>query len=299
MIILTATDSNPEVRNTIMTVLEGQSVPFVTDAPALDFCLCNFECEYEAPVFGIDKQGGIDTSSVVFKKQIPTDSIVWSLLKDGVNIATLNNNALGTYYPTFESQPDQLGFVLNWNTVLTTHGPGVYQIQAVRNQLGSVSTTLSYKFDLMPFTEEMANNTVKIDTYQNGNIKSSPIDYTGMNWLQSIRIRGTFGDKQPKLEINNFKSSTYEKQQIRDIVTNEYTLTTELLIADVANKLIYDCLLGNKVLVSDYRLFNQEIYRNIPLVWTGIESNHKQDNTKSTFNFIFEDRTDNNIKTNY
>ena len=43
MIILQMSDTNPLVRETIMTVLEGPSIATVTTIPATDFCLLDFQ----------------------------------------------------------------------------------------------------------------------------------------------------------------------------------------------------------------------------------------------------------------
>lgn len=302
MIILQMADTNPLYGHTIMTVLSGPFVNTVSEVPALEFCILDYESEYFECVFGGDANEDYqnDQTSVIFRKQIATDTIVWNLKKDGVTVAILNTNALGTYYPTFDNQPEQLGFLLDFQKVLVAHGSGVYQIESVINQLGQDTTKLSRKFQLLPFTEEAADGTVKIETFQNGNIRNIGVDYTGINWKQSVRIKGKFGDKQPLLEINNYVDSSYKKQQIVTVVNTEWTLETNLLTNGVSDELIYDNLTGNDIFITDYNLLNNSItYKRVSTSLQDIEANHKENNTKSTYNFIFGDRLENNRKTNY
>ena len=121
-----------------------------------------------------------------------------------------------------------------------------------------------------------------------------------MNWKQSIRISGKFGDKQPQLEINNYVDSEYKKQQIVTVVNTEWTLSTNLLTNDVSNELIYDNLTGNDIFITDYNLLNNSItYKRVSTSLQDIEAEHKENNTQSTYNFIFGDRLENNRKTNY
>ena len=46
--------------------------------------------------------------------------------------------------------------------------------------------------------------TVRIETTQNGYIIGQGLDFTNTNWKQQIRIPGFFGNKQRRLEQDNY-----------------------------------------------------------------------------------------------
>lgn len=231
-----------------------------------DFCYCGFDCNYEelalADVADASSYKN-DSSSFLFRKVNSADTISFTLRKNGVQVAVLNDNTFGTLYTSFAQQPLYSGFAINWRAVLATFGAGKYNFIATLNILGTIYTSESRQFRLLPFSDEVADSTVRIESFQNGNIIDSEFDFAGLNWYSSYRIGGFFGEKTPVLEVDNYVNQEYKKVQIADRLRVEYTLYTRLLPSEISNAIAYNQMLANRILVTDYNVLNHEIYRQI------------------------------------
>lgn len=151
---------------------------------------------------------------------------------------------------------------------------------------------------LTPYSEESADETVKIETVHNGCVESG-IDYGSAGWIRSIRIPAIFGDKVQRLETDNYVDTNNKKTQIRDQIVNEYTLETKRLPSSVMTPLIEDKLLANQIFITDYNLFNFDDIRQLEVVAIEItEQNYSSKSRKASFKIAFEDKLQNIIKRN-
>jgi hypothetical protein len=88
--------------------------------------------------------------------------------------------------------------------------------------------------------------------------------------------------------------------QIQDKIVEEWELETNMLIFDVHDILIKDNIRANKILLSDYNVFNEEIIRRKELYCIDIsEKKSFKKNKMSKFLIKFTNKLDNNIKTNF
>lgn len=285
--------------------LAGSLLPNIPIEATNDFCYCG-ECEYKELVFASNSSDWWknDKSAFLFTKLIAADTITIKLQKNGVDVATISDDTLGTYYSTFTAQPLYVGWVADWKAIYTAHGVGEYQVIAEKVILGDA---VNYNFESQIFTlkvysDLLADGTVRVETYQKGNIRSSVFDYTDLlpnGWYQSYRLRGIFGYKTPKFETDNYISNDYQRVQIQDKIVNEYTLETELLPSNISNALIYDNLLSNEFLITDYNQFNEEIYRRISLYPISVNKDFFGNNRRTKFAIKFVDKFDSVIKSNY
>ncbi len=271
-------------------------VPFIAQIPQNNFCYCKLECEYKELVF---TDGGVDSwkndkSSFIFQKLVPADTIAFELWKAGQKVADIVNSDYGQYYDfaAFASQPNYKAVILDWTLIWGAFGFGEYQFKAVQNITGAVSTFESRLFRLLPYADDLADGTVKIESYQNGNIIGSPFDFTGLNWYSSYRIAGKFSAKTPVLEVDNYVTSDYQKTQIQDKIRTEYTLQTKLLPSVVGNPLIYDQTLANTILITDYNVLNYQIYRQLPVRTVGVDATEYGQSRGMSFAVKFEEVTD-------
>ena len=102
------------------------------------------------------------------------------------------------------------------------------------------------------------------------------------------------------METDRYMTSEYEIKQIRDQILTEYKLLTKLLPANISNQMIYDNLLSNQFLITDYNLRNTEIFRRVDVMPKEIdETNIRGQSDKINYVITFEPKDKNTIKTNY
>lgn len=303
MIKLTINNTRPwtqvegqAVKSTPSTILAAQPTDII-----LDVCGDN---AYEELVFALD--GGEwwqnDKSEFITKKLVSTDTILFELYKDGVKVADLNDDTYGVFYNGFTNQPLYVGYLIDWLYVYLMLGVGKYQVKTNKTILGTTTVEESRIFNLMTYSDEAADNTVRIESYQTGTIKNNPIDYEGLlpnGWYGSIRIAGKFGNKTPKLTKDNYLDYDDVVQQNILTTVNEWTLSTELLPSYVSDKIVYDYLLANSIQITDYTLLNEDVYRRINVLFDEYQEK-KNHNFSKMANFVFKfvDKIQNIKKTN-
>lgn len=286
--------------------MDASVVTPYTEEDSYDICICE-RCDYEEMAF-VNNGGEYwknDYKTILEKRVFSADTITFKLLdaddSDAV-LATLNASTYGTYYDfgnaLFADYPNYKGFEIDWNLVQLGFGYGRYKLRVERVSLGTTYTKDSHVFNVVEFTETRANGTVRIETYQNGNLQKR-FDYTGLNWRQSTRIKGFFGNKKPTLIIDNYEDFNREVREIQGKIEDTYYLNTDLLKAEIFNYLNYNGLRGNTILITDYNKPNQEIYRRKSIYLTNFEDiqNHMR-TAKSSFYYSFKDKVNNDIKRN-
>lgn len=307
MIVKYLQNSNPrgDIQGGIAQANAGVSATTVIP-PSNDYCYCAVECEYIELAFAdlISNDGyKNDTSSFLFNRVTAGGIVTFELYKSDTKIADLNNNDYGVYYPIFSSQPFYAGFVIDWRKVAIGFGFGKYQLKAQITILGQSYVYESRKFRLLPFSDEAANNTVKLTAYQSGNIVGSDLDYSDLidgGWVESYRLQGIFGFKEHELIQDSYQNSDYTTRQIRDEVVRSYKVETKLLPSQVANWLTENASLSNYLEVTDYNIFNTEIYRDLPVRISGfgeIETYLQKRSNRYVIDFV--DRKPNLIKRNF
>ncbi len=274
-----------------------------------DICACaGVECERNLDVFADlndSSEKKNDKTSFLFKVFVPTDTGTMSLFKNGVEIAQLNNNNYGTYYAlgnlgSSYGQQFYLGYLVDWNLVLGLHGVGYYEIKANLTIFGLPKEILSEKYNLQKYSDEAVDGSVKITTFQNGNIESSPFDYTNMNWYQQIRISGIFWNKQSEIITDNYFTSNRTITQIQDSIKYTYELCIEFVQDSVSKFIIENAILSNEIYITDYNFTNTTDYVNYPVNVEEITDTtelYKYNGRSHTIKFT--DRTQNIRKRNY
>lgn len=305
MITERLTNTSPERLGIMATRSCGVAKPKI-DAQALCDCVCE-DCLQTLDVFA-------DTSSTdskrndkrefLFRVLDVTDTAVLKLFKDGTEIATLNNNAYGTFYDLGTlGTGDQLfyiGYLIEWRNVLSAHGIGEYYVKAELTIYGSSVESYSQIYNLMPYDEETVDGTVRIVTYQNGNIESSNFDYTGLNWYQEIRIKGIFWQKRPELTTDTYFTTARKVTQIQDSIKYKYTLETRFMTGETSDYLVSNKMLANDILITDYNQCNTESYCDLPVVIEEFDNTEELSYFRGRYHVItFADRTQNIRKRNF
>jgi hypothetical protein len=278
-------------------------VSALVDAPGFDVCACDQTCEFEENAFV--KNGGAwwekDKKRFIRSKVFASDTIVFSLLKDGVQVAVLNSSTYGDYYDFGSNLLINANYkciILDWTLVQQAFGYGKYKVRTVHASLAVDRTYDSHTFHVREFVAEVANGTVRIETYQTG-VLMNGFDYSGINLYQSLRIKGRFGDKKPEYSLEYYQDLNRKEKQIQASVRDVFTLETEILPASVYNVLNYDDILANDIYITDYNLDNQEEYFRKNVVFTNMPDaeNHAM-TKKADFVYEFKNKVDNIIKRN-
>ena len=270
------------------------------------------ECVGALPVFGDlfsdDLQNNDFTSVLAWQRKLSVVS--FELLDENCNkIADLNDNTYGIYYPdgywstangfTF-FQNNYTGYKLDWKKVLQAFGPGGYKIKQVKYKIltpTEITEECSCAYELSQYSNSFANETVRIETTQNGYIIGEGLDYTNINWCEQIRIPGFFGNKQRRLEQDNYLDKNRRTTQIQDSLIHEFTLEPYFWPACLREE-IDSILLANEILVSDYNIDNTDDLKNISVIPTSIETEYFGKSNKAADEMKFEERRKNRVKRN-
>ena len=268
------------------------------------------ECVGALPVFGdlfSDDLQNNDFSSFL-TLQFPGRTVEYFLLGENCQeIAQLNDSTYGTYYPTFSFptiqgytflQSRYVGYKLEWQKVLNIHGVGTYKIKQKTTFADlTVEEECSCFFELLQYSNSFADETVRIETTQNGYIIGQGLDYTNINWTEQIRIPGFFGNKQRRLEQDNYLDKNRRTTQIQDSLIHEFTLEPYFW-PDCLRDQIDSILLANEILISDYNSDNTDNLKNISVIPTTIETEYFGKSSKAADEIKFEERRKNRVKRN-
>jgi len=295
----------PMEQTEFATKMVTSSIAIPEEAPSLSFCFCDYECDFVETVFAdlSDDDSYKNDRTDIGLFNIPDTvggSYAIRLIKRGGSTINIIDNTYGSLSDlnTITGLPTYFGYLLDWHKVATLQGFGKYYFEVDLVNYTNTITSTSYDFQLIPYSEESADGTVKIETVHNGCVESG-IDYGTSGWIRSIRIPGVFGDKVQRLEVDNYFDTKNNKTQIRDQVVNEYTLSTERLPSSVMTPLIEDKILANQIFITDYNLFNFEDIRQKQVVATEIsEQNYGSKTKKASFKIKFEESLQNIIKRN-
>ena len=299
MIIIQRANSNPySFISGNAGKLLGKTLPSFKKIEENDICICDFiKCEYVEKVFcdalNPNDYWKNDQNEFLFKRLINTDSVFLELQKDGVKVADLNDNTYGTFFDGFsdgtEEQQLYIGYLIDWKLVYSFFDVGKYTIVANLNIIGNVSKSVSREFNLNIYNDIAAADTVRIESYQNGNILGNDFDFTGLNWYQSLRIGGEFGNPSPVFETTEYVTSQHIRKQNKATMSREWTLNTKLLNWEVVEKLVYNKLLGNEILITDYKVKAESLWRRVRVFMKDIDKPQIVNNPNRRYNVSFVD----------
>lgn len=306
MVIVQANNTVPYSKEGNSYKLVSESLPPIVVQPKNDICLCDYiQCEYIEDVFA--EVGGEDYkndhSEFLFNRLVSTDTVSIKLLKGKQEVAILDDDTLGELFDGFpdgnSSQQRYYGFRLDWEKVLDVHGSGQYQVTADLSIAGTSSTFESRKYYLIPYSDLNANGTVKIESTQNGNIFGSEFDYTGLEWKQFVRVKGKFGNPTPTIEETGYTTAEKNYRQIKSKVTREWTLLVKQVSWQVAEQLVYNKIMANQILITDYDIKAENVWRNISVKTESIEKPELYNNPNKSYTIKFADTKAIFEKTNY
>lgn len=294
-------NNNPFVNNYGMaTKLAVNSVPVppeVAEAVSCDFV----QTPYSENVFAstLNDWWKNDKSEFLFRRLVSSDSVAIELYKNDKKIEDLNNNNFGTFFNGFTQQPLYVGYLVDWQLVYLTHGIGNYTIKAQTNILGQQLEIISRNFYLSIYSKEAAHGTVRIESVQNGNLIGSEFDFTDLNWYQSMRINGTFGNPKPVFSTDNYVAENRIIEQNQSRMTREFDLLIKPIPFDVVEKIIYNKVLANSILMTNYNIFAEKEFLRLPVVLKEISKREMENVQNKIYELQFTDASDFFIKRNF
>ena len=132
-----------------------------------------------------------------------------------------------------------------------------------------------------------------------GNIIGNEFDFTDLNWYGSVRIPAVFGKPTPIYETDRYVTETRKIRQIQDKMSREWALTTKKLSWEIVSVLIYNKMLANEILITDYNIYAESVWRRISVLPKELEKRDTSGNPDKLYNITFIDSNDYFIKRNF
>ena len=179
MAIITQNINNNQMSHAVFAF--SQDTPIVTlpeVGPQIDFCTCDYECEYENDVFAdltSSEDFRNDKSSFLIGLSADNSTLDIVLVDSSGNETIINDNTFGEYFAkgtfTGENQVNYVGFIADWKKILTGLGAGKYYFKFTETTFGEEFVTESVKYRLYPYNENIVINTIRFRFIQNGLIE--------------------------------------------------------------------------------------------------------------------------------
>lgn len=307
------TSRDEEIDTQLLANLEIQS----------DFCTCITQCVPKLPVFtdeiGSDFYKNDKTS--LFARSLNTNLGTGSVtVFKIVNVitgvaATLTNSTHG-------SLTQGVGFELfevDWFKIYNTLGYGKYRLEfkttiAVFFQI--LDSYCSTPYHLKPYSDKLANGTVRLEFEQNGKLNHST-DFSNLRGLsltpvvfrKQVRLPGSLkfesmNEETDHLTLNGKDRPSY---QIKDQIRPEYTLDLHLVSSAQVVETLFNDLFANPVKVTDYNVYNfvadvdnymATKYRSIKLIKKTSNFSATSKQKRKSFSFAMSLFNDKIFKTN-
>lgn len=263
------------------------------------------ECCYQSPVLASttsNEEFQNDINSFLFKRNFSSETITLTLQKNGVTNLPIVNDDYGIYYDfgTFGDYPNYKGIKIEWQKVLILEGPGTYRIKVESNFITGATETYSIPFVLSEYTQEKADGTFRVQSVQNGYLQNVDFDFSGLNWVDGLRVRGFFGNRQAEYEQENVLYANRDSKQIRSELINSYVCQTMHIPDCITDQIIEYHNFANELLFTDYNLNNhKKTYVQKSVVFDSMESiDYKDVSTFAPLQMKYKDSKQNYLKTN-
>jgi len=263
------------------------------------------ECCYQSPVLASSTSNDEwknDINSFLFKRNFSNETITLTLQKDGITDLPIVNDDYGVYsdFGAFSDYPNYKGIKIEWQKVLLLEGSGTYRIKIESNFLTGSQTSYSIPFVLNEYTQDRADKTFRVQSVQNGYLRHIDFDFTNLNWVDGLRIRGFFGNRQAEYEQENVLYANRDSKQVRSELINKYVCQTMQIPDCITDQIIEYHNFANKLFFTDYNLNNhKKTYIQKEVVFDSMESiDYKDTSVFAPLQLNYKDFNQNYLKTN-
>lgn len=250
MIVTQNTNTNPMPYFGLRTILlakTGQvTIPVATseffenESPSSDPCSMNCPQLALAETSFTDVLKN-DFNSFLYELPIASSTILLTLQKwnglGWIDQTTLVDNTYGEHFATgFYSERDTFtGFRLDWDTILSAFGVGIYKIENTGTYFGDPYISYSEMFCLKEYSIHTANDTVRFEwalnnifqlsqTKEDGTNKT--LDVKLMDFKQSMRVTGIFNEIDSDEEKVEIEYQNRQVDVVRDELIRKFTFTS-------------------------------------------------------------------------
>jgi|TARA_R110000782_G_scaffold75943_2_gene151360 hypothetical protein len=244
MIVTQNTNSNPMsyfgLRTILLTGTTDTTIPVATSEFFEDESPSDDPCSLNCPQLVLAESTftsvlNNDFNSFLYQLPLNTSTILLTLQKwNGmvwIDQTTLIDDTYGEHFATgFYSVRDTFsGFRVDWDTILTAFGTGIYKIKNSGTYFGNAYLSYSEMFCLKNYSVNTANDTVRFEWGLNNIFQLSSgksLDVSLMDFKQSMRVTGIFNEidsDEDKVEIE------YQNRQVdvvRDELIRKFTFTS-------------------------------------------------------------------------
>lgn len=170
--------------------------PLINEDRGLIECCCNYE------VFADESSNDTwknDITGRKIQRFNDADIVTFKIKKCGISgyLTNLGSDAI------FPNEPLAVGFMFDWKQYLTTYGAGMYTIEVEFTISGVTGGYTIGNFQLFNYNTQILDGTVRIRSHYSSYSLEEEFDYTGSNFVDTIRFGGMFGLMQPNSEVNN------------------------------------------------------------------------------------------------
>jgi len=197
-----------------------------------------------------------------------------------IDVATLNNNTLGTAYLFGQIQSVEgdnlVGYLIDWNKVLLALGLGTYRIQTTETTVfGSTVNQESDSWCLQEYNPNLVKGSVKIE-WENSHIicglnsGTQTFDFGTTKLAGEIRLQDSiFGFDSSTYERDFVKYQNKQKVWLKDIEEENYILKTGRLTEDLHDYIKNFILKGDNIKVTDYNQNNSRTHIQTKVIFSG------------------------------
>ena len=308
-IVTNNTNTTPMDQSVLATSQEAPFVNLPRTGVQIDFCTCDYECTYYNRVFAsLSEDDSFKNDKSSFLIGVTDNSSTLEIVLVGPSDETvINDNTYGEYFAqgsfnNTENQTNYFGFIADWKKILTLKGAGVYYFRFTETTFGEDFETESVKYQLYPYNETQVFKTIRFKFIQNGLIEDG-LDYTGLNWVTEVRIRGNIKKTAFTLEQDNYLNTNRVITQIQDKKIRNFEIETDFIPSSIGD-LIEDGTLSNDILISNYNWFayqnKPEFIEDLSIIITD-NSDFRGDfknNSLGSFTFTAQERKQSKVKRN-
>lgn len=291
--ILTQQPTGDQMINTKWTCTTFASVIKPSEEEQVkDFCLCDFECDFEELSFtNIEDENNSyenDYRKFLVNPSLFSSNYNFFLVKNGVDIPFTTNYG-EVYAQGFNTeQPKQAGINVLWWKVAKELGHGKYKIKIELEEIGDIKTAISHTFNVVPFNTRKANRTVKIEVINKG-FTMNGLDYSGLgDFVNMVRVSGILSKSDAEIEISNLEDSNRILNNNQVKKRNTYVLNIENIPSNISDVLIDEGVLMNWK-ITDYNMLNHKDYRDIVLEVSGSSVEQISQNTRRFYEVSLRD----------
>jgi hypothetical protein len=252
---------------------------------------------------GTDDSYTNDISSFLFTKISNTDDFSMKLVKapgGAPNEYDLNDDTYGTFYDfgSLSGFPKYKGYKVDWSKVYNLIGTGDYYVEVDGTFIGVPTTFSTESYRLRTFSFLLANGTVRVETVMNGYLGTTKFDYSGLNWVNQIRLKGFFGNRTPEYERDFIKYQNRNLRQIRDELINMYKFQSGNVPSCVTKQIIDYHFLADEIYISDYNSNNHDYeLKSVAVIPEGNdEVDYNSYSRGAILNYTFKDRVQDKLK---